>query len=71
MVPELVVLGWGHAPQGECEEQEQSVLEPGGALEAWCVVPDLVVPGRGHAPQGEGGEEEQDWTVEAYWRTGV
>jgi hypothetical protein len=32
-------------PQGECGEQEQGVLDPGGALEAWWVVSALVVLG--------------------------
>ena len=58
MVPALVVPGWLHAPQGECEEQ--GLLDPGGALEAWCVVLALKVLGWGHAPQGECGEQAQD-----------
>jgi hypothetical protein len=59
MVPALVVPGWGHALQGECEEQEQGVLDPGGTLESWCMVPAMVVPGWGHATQGECEEQEQ------------
>ena len=59
-MPALVGPGWGPAPQGACGEQEQDVLNSGGAPEAWCVVPALVVPGWGHAPQDECGEEEQD-----------
>ena len=37
MVPALVVPGWGHAPQGECGEQAQEVLDCGGVLEVWSV----------------------------------
>ena len=44
MVPELVVPGWRHAPQGECVEEEQG---SGDTLEAWCVVLALVVLGWG------------------------
>ena len=45
MMPALVVPGWGHAPQGECEEQEQGVLDPGGAQQAWCLLLAMVVLG--------------------------
>ena len=37
MVPALVVPGWGHAPQGECGEEEQDILDCVGVLEVWRV----------------------------------
>ena len=36
MVQALEVPGWGHAPQGECGEKAQDVLDCGGVL-VWSV----------------------------------
>jgi hypothetical protein len=45
VVPELVVLGWGHAPQGECGKEAQDVLDCGGRTGGLECRADTTCPG--------------------------